>query len=510
MVTPAASNKLPEGYLAIPINDCDQGAPLRLSVLVRQTPDPAAGHFVVLRDLHDAMVYLGCVTDAGGKVREWVELWVQSVDGLEASLPAQRETFSNHTLDRRWSQYAGHLRELNPDALLETGWESSHPLPSFLNLARRAPVHLGDAQNGGRWELCRADDLLQAAGLPAYSTSLFRYLHQPSAGKESRFIPAVGGAPAGPRTTSLAEIFGRTDQHLPFNPQGGLMLVSTLHPLGFEEYVDLLGGKPWKGIEHGKKHLALDGPCRALAAWNEKEQNAEHLFLGTRGRAGRLVEIFHLKLQLLAEMTRQLRATVSQSQLPFLNLSAESFRVKFNQSGAGLSLFWTAGCLLVKPSDAYALPVETSDFRYFIRARSQGTSIYLPAGLSESLQGTGVVRLRKVLPPDQGRTIIEGTLVTDEKVAGSSNDLVWFSTDTSMLAKDSRRAKRAFAPCRKNFPSKPSPRCAPPKASPSPGPHSRSCPCSARPATCIPSVCWRCVPSWWTRKPRSPSRSTNC
>jgi len=421
----AASRKLPEGYRAIPINESDQGGPLRLCVLVRQTPDPVAGHFVMLRDLHDAVVYLGCVTDAGGAVREWIELWVQNVDGLEASLPAQRETFCNHALDVRWAKNAEQLRALNAESLLETGWESKHPLPSFINLAQGMPVHPGDTQGGGRWELCQADELLQAAGLPGYKTSLVRYLHQPGAGKESRFIPIISGAPTGPRTVSLSEVLGKTEQHLPFNAQGGLMMASTLYPISFEDYIDLLGGKSWKGIEHGKKHLTFDGPYRALGTWDEKEQTPAHLFLGAQGRAGRLVETFHLKLQLLAEVTRQLRACVSQAQLPFLNLAGDSFRVKLAQSGAGLPLFWTSSCLLVKPSDAYALPVETSDFRYFIRARSSGASIYLPSGLSESLQGAGNVRLRKVLPPDQSRTVIEGTLVTDEKITGSPNDLVW-------------------------------------------------------------------------------------
>jgi hypothetical protein len=428
MATATASTafrKLPEGYRAIPVNESDQGAPLRLCVLVRQTPDPVAGHFVMLRDLHDAVVYLGCVTDAGGAVREWIELWVQSVDGLEASLPAHRETFCNYALDVRWAKTAEQLRALNPESLLETGWESKHPLPSFINLGRGTPVHPGDTQSGGRWELCQSDELLQAAGLPGYKTSLVRYLHQPASGKDARFIPMIAGAPSGPRTVPLAEILGKTEQHLPFNAQGGLMMASTLYPIGFEDYVDLLGGKPWKGVEHGKKHLAFDGPYRALETWNEKEQTPAHLFLGARGRAGRLVETFHLKLQLLAEVTRQLRTCVSQSQLPFLNLAGDSFRVKLGQSGAGLPLFWTSSCLLVKPSDAYALPVETSEFRYFIRARSAGATIYLPSGLSESLQGAGNVRLRKVLPPDQDRTVIEGTLVTDEKLAGSSNDLVW-------------------------------------------------------------------------------------
>src|SRR5436309_14342224 len=134
------------------------------------------------------------------------------------------------------------------------------PPPSFLDLNQGVPVHPGEPQNAGRWELCRADDLLQAAGLPPYSTSLFRYWHQPGGGKDTRFVPVLAGSPQNASTRSLAEVLGPSDHHLPFNPQGGLLIAATLFPLGFEDYVDLLGGKPWKGLEHGKKHLMFEGP----------------------------------------------------------------------------------------------------------------------------------------------------------------------------------------------------------------------------------------------------------
>src|SRR6185503_16806084 len=145
---------IPEGYRALPIHQTGE-APLRLCVLVRPTPDPVAGHFILLRDLHDALVYLGCVTDAGGQVREWVELWVQNVDGLEASLPAYRETFSNASLDERWSRQAETFHTLRPAQLLRTGWESTHPLPIFLDLTQASPLHPGGRDPAGPWELCR-------------------------------------------------------------------------------------------------------------------------------------------------------------------------------------------------------------------------------------------------------------------------------------------------------------------------------------------------------------------
>src|SRR5437899_683449 len=417
-------SRIPEGYRAIPIHRTDE-APLRVCVLVRQTPDPVAGHFILLRDLHDALVYLGCVTDAAGRVREWIELWVQNVDGLEASLPAYREAFSNHFLDERWRKNADGLRDLNPAGLLVTGWESSHPLPTFLDLAHGGPVHPGEEKTGGRWAVCRDDALLQAAGLPPYSTSLFRYLHQPAAGKETGFIPVVAGAPQNAITRPLGEVMAKTDHHLPFNPQGGLMLASTFCPIGLEDYVDLLGGKTWKGVEHGKKSFNFDGVYRTLEDWNQVQQSGAHLFLGAQGRAGRLPETFHLKLQLLVEIFRLVRSFVQQQQLPFLNLAADSFRVKLDPVGSGLPYFWTASCALTKPSHAFALPVESSDFRYFIRARVTGPSIFLPEGLSTSLQGSGSARIRKILPPDQDRTVLEGTLVMQEKLSVSAHDLLW-------------------------------------------------------------------------------------
>jgi hypothetical protein len=171
--------------------------------------------------------------------------------------------------------------------------------------------------------------------------------------------------------------------------------------------------------------LSFDGAYRNLDDWTQMQQNGAHLFLGAQGHAGRFVEIFHLKLQLLFEALSLVRSFVEQQQLPFLNLGPDSFRVGLNKVGKKLPFLWTANCALAKPSQAYALPVESSDFRYFIRARPGGTSIYHPEGLNVSLKGTGNVRIRKVMPPEAGRTQIEGTLVMQERLNVSPNDLLW-------------------------------------------------------------------------------------
>src|SRR4051795_5501365 len=296
---------IPADYSAIPIQEADARATIRLCVLARQTADAAAGHLVLLRDLPEAMVYLGCLTDAAGRLREWVEIWVQNIDGLESSLPALSESFSNHSIDERWAKTAKSFRALDPEGFIETGWENKHPLPTFLDLSRKLPVHPGTPEK--RWELCRDNALLEQAGLPAYGTSLFRYLYQPGS-KESGFVPVVAGAPTNAATHPLAEALKDTQAHVPLNPQGGLLMAHSFSPLAYEDYVDVLGGKAWKGIEHGKRMLKFGGVYGSLEDCAQMQQSGSHFFLGGQGRAGRFVESFHLKLQVFFEAVTWVRS----------------------------------------------------------------------------------------------------------------------------------------------------------------------------------------------------------
>src|SRR5438874_12904601 len=96
-----APSQIPDGYAVVAMSSEQKSAPLRIGVIVKKQADPVAGHLVMLRDLLDAQVYLGCVADASGRVQQWVELWVQSTNGLAGSLPASRETLSNAVLDGR-------------------------------------------------------------------------------------------------------------------------------------------------------------------------------------------------------------------------------------------------------------------------------------------------------------------------------------------------------------------------------------------------------------------------
>lgn len=417
--------KLPKGYVVIPIAEDQKSALLKIGVLVRRKPDAVGGHLVVLRDTMDAQVLLGCIVDAGGRVRLWVEVWIQNLDGLANAAPTCREALSNAILDERWARYFRSLESLDESEIIETGWETVHPPPTYLDLRKLEPDHRSDAESGIRWQLCQDDELLAKKDLPKYSSSLHRYLYQPESGKKAVFIPATPDAPTNANTKPVEEIIGDKSDMVPLNPGGGLMLVRPYSPIGFEAFVDVLSGGSWEGVSHGRSVLHLGSTTEALSGDHSVLAGDGHLFLGAHGRWGRLLETFHLKLRLLSDAVASVRAVVAQSQQPILNLTAGSFQVRLDEPGRGLPFLWTARTTLIDPGDAIALPLQGSDASYYLRAKGAGASVYQPESAGESVRGRASVRIRKVLQDGKGPVIVEGTLQTQERVRTTRNDLVW-------------------------------------------------------------------------------------
>jgi hypothetical protein len=409
------------GYRIVPLHNGDEGAAIRICLVVQQSPDAVAGPFVLLRDLADASVYLGCLVDAAGAVREWLEIWVQNVAHFESSFPAARAVASNRVLDENWSRRARAFQELEPESFLATGWETRHPEPIFFHANLSGPVPPIDQATGRRWQLVRDDAGLKAKGLPEYSHSTVRYLAL-EGDVDTLLVPATPNAPENESTQPLSEAIGDV---IGFNPAGGLMMARSYAPLSFEEWSDLLAGKPWKGIEHGRKTFKPPGRYRTLQDANLLRHGGGHLFLGSHGRAGQMIESFHLKLHLLAAALRLVRSHVQQRQIPFLNLSAESFRVSISEADADLPFLWNSRIMLAVPGEAVALPLASTEMRYFIPPRFGETSIYQPAMAGVAVSGRGGVRIRKVLPAEDGRLSLEGTIITQEKLALGGSDLLW-------------------------------------------------------------------------------------
>src|SRR5258707_5510020 len=122
-----APSQIPDGYAVIAVSAEQKASPLKIGVIVKKQPDPVAGHLVMLRDLLDAQVYLGCVSDASGRVQPWVGIWGQSTKGLAGSLPASRGNFSNAVLGGRWQRLFCAFERLGPAASILGGWEATHP-----------------------------------------------------------------------------------------------------------------------------------------------------------------------------------------------------------------------------------------------------------------------------------------------------------------------------------------------------------------------------------------------
>ncbi|NQT81748.1 hypothetical protein HQ563_01905 [bacterium] len=417
--------KLPKGYVVIPIAEDQKSALLKICVLVRRKPDPVGGRLVVIRDTVDARVLLGCIVDAGGRVHQWLEIWIQNLDGLADAVPACREALSNALLDERWARYFRSLESLDESGVVETGWETVHPPPTYLDLQKLQADHRSDTESGLQWELCQDDTLLAKKSLPRYSSSLHRYLYHPKSRKNPVFIPVTADAPTNASTKPVEEITGDESDLIPLNPGGGLMLVRPHSPIGFETFVDVLSGGSWEGVSHGRSVLHLGTTTEALSGDHTVLAGDGHLFLGAHGRWGRLLETFHLKLRLLSDAVASVRAMVAQRQQPLLNLTADSFQVRLGEPGHGLPFLWTARTTLIDPGDAIALPIQGSDAAYYLRARGRGASVYQPPSAGESVRGRGSVRIRKVLQEGDGPVIVEGTLQTQERVRTARNDLVW-------------------------------------------------------------------------------------
>ena len=408
---------LPAGFLAAPVSTRDAGAPLRLCAVIRRPAgtDPAA--LVGLGEEPAASRFLGCVVDAGGRVHEWLEWEVQTTDFPVAS--GSPVLLNNALLDAEWTRHSLALRELTPGHCLQTGWEASHPAPMILDAAGGEPVAVPG------WELCRDEAALTAAGLPTYSGSLHRYIWN-GAKAPPRFLAASPGTPS---PEEPADSPGSVSAALPagmsFNPAAGLLRTQTFLPLSLAAFSDALGGTPWPGLPQAVGPVPLGRAYESLRHMEEPEFSGTHLFSARRGRAGRLAEVFHLKLHLLLGAARAVRALVSTTRLPLLDLSSESFRVTLEEPATGLPFLWTARPVLVRPGTAMALAVPTTGaaLRYFLPPPG-GPTRYRPAEFGRVASGRGTVRLRSVRAAPGEPVEVEGTLVAEEGLPETVSDLL--------------------------------------------------------------------------------------
>jgi hypothetical protein len=142
-------------------------------------------------------------------------------------------------------------------------------------------------------------------------------------------------------------------------------------------------------------------------------------------RAERLHETFFLKLALLCDSFKEVRRYAKAQQLPLLNLSPSSFRVRLHHPGDQFPALWTAKCTLVKPGQAHPLNIQSTEQRYFVRLGRAEPSPFLPQGLGAHSFGIGSIRVRNVVSSSNG-TQLEGTILAEDYLRLDATDLLWF------------------------------------------------------------------------------------
>lgn len=411
------------GLLLAPIQGFGAEPPLRVCLLVRADRTAQAGPFLLLREQPGSRVYLGAVCDAGGRVQELVEVWVQDVDFRDLTFANQQERLTNGAFDQRWSvEHQLSLANL-PESVILTGMETANPGPLLIKTAVPAGSVFAQVEPLP-WRICRDDALLESFGMPQYSTSPFRYLHNPSAPEPRTFVTVTPEAPTNAHVQTAERL--KTDPAAElFNAHAGFIQVTRFTPLGLEDYLQILEGRPWEGLGAGVGRLFQDGLYAELQSWSAKPRGLPFLLHGTGTTSDRLNELFFLKLAILLSMFKEVRAYVKASQLPLLNLSPTSFNVALPDLGEQLPGFWAAKTTLVKPGQAYPLQIKSTEQRYFIRLGRIEPSPFLPEGLGAHSFGRGSVRLRNVQPEGDG-TVLQGTLVAEDYLGLDPHDLLWF------------------------------------------------------------------------------------
>jgi len=364
----------------------------------------------------EAVVFLGALCDPSGSPREWVEIRVQEISGIEGKLSADAKSLTNPMLDDRWMDMVESHAHSDRDALFRGPWETLHCPPSFLNAQGTALAVLE-----GDWKLCQDDDLLLRHGLKTYSGSFHRYLYSDS-GEEMIFVPLTEGAPCPPSTRKFSVIFKDLQ---PINREGGLLMIRRLPGLKFEDFTDFLGGKDFGADPRELLRVPAVGPYKGFIEKNAYAQAGIGFIHGRTSVAERVAEILFLKLTALRGAFGAIADSLAVQKLPFLGLRGESFAVSISDPAPGLPFLWNHRVHHCAVSTVVSVPLGVGDEVMLLPCEEPPRSIYRPDRLAQPIQGQGRVRIRDLAPKDEaGLFVIQGTLQTNESLRTSRKDLL--------------------------------------------------------------------------------------
>lgn len=430
-----------ESHKAVRILPKDGESPFSICLIIPRDPTEHSAKRV-LRSSFGLVVHPGCIVDRAERIQQWVEVGIQSVNGLAEGVSSDlNDALTNIVMDRRFRDDFDRAREAAPESVIETGFESEHPPPLFFDAEKGKALDLTPDDDGGQWMLCRDDALLAGAELPPYGRSLHRYLYVPQKGEDSAFIPVTDGAPENDRTRAMEEIMPDYGESvIPINPEGGLMMVRNMCDYGYGSYLEALGGRKGQNAEEMGAQFTSD-PTSAEA------MSEGGLVLRRHGRVARLSETVHLKLLVLSQAVAAVRETVKGSGRPLLNLRGSSLRVDLPDRSPHLPVTWLPEVELVDCGSAVQLDIPEVNDRYFVRKGDSGASVYWPEVTQKMISGSGTLRIRQVTGED-GVTRVEGTFAAPDIVKVSETDLLWMRLDAGGQSLDlygHPRAQEALA-----------------------------------------------------------------
>jgi hypothetical protein len=418
-----ASPTLPKGCVLAPIHPADSSVPLTICILAQTGGNATGSPFVLLRELPGLSIYLGAVCDASGSVQEWVEIQVQSVDAKQLDYSGRDELLSNAFFDSCWRLDGAVMRKQLPDAVIATRMEFESPAPILVKRSiENGPFAAVEAMP---WRICKDDELLKSCELPGYSISPFRYLFQPELKESKTFIATTVDAPANANVEGLDQLKSAPGVHGIFNPGGGFVRIVRHSPMELESFLQILEGRAWNEANSETNAFLPNSVYAGLKEWSANPKGLPFLLHGNAATGERLNEIFLLKLQLLYDLLKKVRAFVKIHQVPLLNLSPASFRVHLGQTGDLFPGLWSAESQLARPGQAFPLQIQSSEHKYFIRLGKNDPTPFFPGSVGTHSFGIASAQIREVQMSGD-RVVLEGTLVAEDFLAADPHDLLWF------------------------------------------------------------------------------------
>ena len=417
--------RLPAGSILSPIHALAEGAPLAICIVVRAQAPADDTPFLLLPELPDARAFLGAVCDAEARITQWVEIWVQTLQTQDMAFSGYETQLNNWFFDQGWLLESDRLKRQLPRDFIAMRMEAHDNGPILIQApvandsAKLAKIHITG------WRVCTEDALLEAHGLAPYSTSPFRYFHEPGVKENKTFLATSPDAPVNSHVQSLERLATTNGALAVFNPHAGFVRVTRHVPLNLDNYLQVLEGKPWQETGPLAGTGFSSGRYADLQEWSANPRGVPFLLHGDGTLADRLNEVFFLKLSVLLDAFKEVRSLVKTSQLPLLNLSTASFNVDLPETGGQFPALWSTRCRLARAGQGYPLKIKSTQQKYFIRLGRVAPSPFLPEGMGAHSFGIGNVQIRQVLSETDG-IVLEGTLVAEDYLGLDPHDLLWF------------------------------------------------------------------------------------